>query len=112
MPDSRSAVAGRLVCDVKISAMELIRARSYDLVCLASQVLGLNEDEISTYTGSGLRQLFETSEGIQQLAAWGISLSILNLRLVNALQVMPLALQITGIAGNFVAFITLINHGY
>lgn len=103
MPDSRSAIAGRLACDVKISAMELIRARSYDLPSLASQVLRLGEDQISSYTGAELRQLFETSEGIQHLAAWGMNLSILNIRLVNELQVMPLALQITTIAGNTLA---------
>jgi DNA polymerase alpha subunit A len=99
MPDSRSAVAGRLVCDVKISAMELIRARSYDIASLASQVLGFNEDQISSYTGAELRGMFDSSGGIQHLAAWGMSLGILNLRLVNELQVMPLALQITTIAG-------------
>ena len=31
-------MAGRLVCDIKISAKELIRARSYDLETLCKQV--------------------------------------------------------------------------
>lgn len=31
-------MSGRLVCDVKISAKELIRARSYDLESLCQQV--------------------------------------------------------------------------
>ena len=31
-------MSGRLVCDVKISARELIRARSYDLDTLCQQV--------------------------------------------------------------------------
>ena len=31
-------MSGRLVCDVKISARELIRARSYDLETLSQQV--------------------------------------------------------------------------
>ena len=34
-----SAACGRLVCDVKISAKELIRCRSYDLTELVNQVL-------------------------------------------------------------------------
>ena len=44
MPQSKSvsrshlAMSGRLVCDVKISARELIRARSYDLETLCQQV--------------------------------------------------------------------------
>lgn len=35
----RSATCGRLVCDVKISAKELIRCKSYHLTELAAQVL-------------------------------------------------------------------------
>lgn len=34
-----STTCGRLMCDVKISAKELIRCRSYDLTELVSQVL-------------------------------------------------------------------------
>lgn len=99
MPDTRTSIAGRLACDVKTSAMELIRARSYDLTSLACQVLGLTEEQVPSYTGAELRQLFESSEGIQHLITWSISLSVVNLRIVNQLQVMPLALQITTIAG-------------
>jgi len=99
MPDSKASLAGRLVCDVKISAMELIRARSYDLPSLSMQVLNMNEDQIIVYNGSELKQLFESSDGIRHFLSWGMSLSLVNLRLVNELQVMPLALQITSIAG-------------
>lgn len=35
----KSAVCGRMMCDVQISARELIRCRSYDLQELALQVL-------------------------------------------------------------------------
>ena len=46
-----SATCGRLVCDVKLSAKELIRCRSYDLTELVSQVLkdkrqAIDADEI------------------------------------------------------------------
>lgn len=35
----KNATCGRLVCDIKISAMELIRSKSYDLTQLANQLL-------------------------------------------------------------------------
>ena len=35
----RQVMAGRLLCDAKISAKELIRAKSYDLEPLVNQVL-------------------------------------------------------------------------
>ena len=34
----KAAVSGRLLCDVKLSAKELIRAKTYDLPALAEQV--------------------------------------------------------------------------
>ena len=40
------AASGRLVCDVKISAKELIRCRSYDLTELVSHVLKKKRAEI------------------------------------------------------------------
>ena len=98
--DFRAALAGRLVCDVKISAMELIRARSYDLPSLASQVLGMKEDQVATLTGPEMKQLFDSSEGLRSFVNWGMQHCVLNIRLINELQVMPLAVQITCIAGN------------
>lgn len=42
----KSAACGRLVCDVKISARELIRCRSYDLTELTSQILKQKRTEL------------------------------------------------------------------
>ncbi|CAG7725876.1 unnamed protein product, partial [Allacma fusca] len=42
--------------------MELIRARSYDLPSLGSQILGMKEDQIATLTGPEMKQLFASSE--------------------------------------------------
>ena len=36
----RQAMTGRLVCDLKISAKELIRCKSYELASLAERLLG------------------------------------------------------------------------
>ena len=92
-------LAGRLFCDVKISAMELIRARSYELQTLATQVLGMKEGQVESLTGPEIKQLFDSSQGLKYFIQWGMQHCVLNIRLVNELQVMPLALQITAIAG-------------
>lgn len=44
----RDLMAGRLICDIKISAKELIRSRSYDLTELVDQVLHKQRIEIPT----------------------------------------------------------------
>ena len=43
---SANVTSGRLVCDIKISAKELIRCRSYDLTELISQVLHEKRQEV------------------------------------------------------------------
>lgn len=43
-----SATSGRLICDVKISAKELLRCRSYDLTELVSQILKDKRNEIES----------------------------------------------------------------
>lgn len=100
MLDTKSLVAGRLVCDVKTSAMELIRARSYDLNSLATQVLGCKEDYLGTYVGPEIKMFFDSSEGIRHFIGWSMEQCVINIKLVNELQVLPLASQITAIAGN------------
>ena len=37
----KQAMTGRLVCDLKISAKELIRCKSYELASLAERLLGM-----------------------------------------------------------------------
>ena len=81
--------------------MELIRARSYELQSLASQVLGMKEGQVESLTGPEMKQLFESSDGLNYFIQWGMQHCVLNIRLVNELQVMPLALQITAIAGTY-----------
>jgi len=76
--------------------MELIRARSYDFQNLVLQILGTQAE---TLTGPQMKELFDSAKGLDFLINWGMQHCILNIRLVNELQVMPLALQITAIAG-------------
>ena len=41
-----SATCGRIICDTMISARELIRAKSYDLTEIVSQVLRQKREEL------------------------------------------------------------------
>lgn len=51
----KSATCGRLVCDVEISAKELIRCKSYSLTELAAQVLKV---ERATVAPENIRNLY------------------------------------------------------
>ena len=43
--NDKQAVTGRLVCDLKMSAKELIRCKSYDLPSLAEKLLGKSSED-------------------------------------------------------------------
>ena len=52
-------MCGRLVCDVKISAKELIRAKSYDLGPLVNQILRVPENERRDINSDMVKKLYE-----------------------------------------------------
>lgn len=53
--DVYDALAGRLVCDLKVMAMEFIlRSKSFDLTELAKQVLGENRVDIGEEAVAGV----------------------------------------------------------
>ncbi|KAF5400043.1 DNA polymerase [Paragonimus heterotremus] len=120
----RNAMPGRLVCDTRVSARELVRSRTYNLSDLASQVLAdmgsasscrqvpahlrhllhgidggieLADLEIDS---ADLRCLFASSDLAKQLIDFCLSDAHLVLRLAHQLQILPLAVQITSICGN------------
>ncbi|ROT82337.1 putative DNA polymerase alpha catalytic subunit-like [Penaeus vannamei] len=96
----RSAMCGRLVCDVKLSSMELIRAKSYELAPLVNQVLRIPESECKTLTVDEVKKMYESSSSLLQLVTMTMQDASYVLRLMCELNVLPLALQITNIAGN------------
>lgn len=55
----RTAMCGRLVCDLKISAKELIRAKSYELAPLVSQVLRVPEAQCTTLSTEEVKKMYE-----------------------------------------------------
>ncbi|KAL3998510.1 DNA polymerase (pol2) family protein [Acanthocheilonema viteae] len=88
--------AGRLVLDSRLSAMELVRMRSYDLSDLSSDLLGINDhfavkQDISAYFANSaqlIRFIHNT-----WMDAW------LSLAIIVELNALPLFIQITKIVG-------------
>uniref|UniRef100_A0A146Z3R4 DNA polymerase n=1 Tax=Fundulus heteroclitus TaxID=8078 RepID=A0A146Z3R4_FUNHE len=93
----KSATCGRLVCDVEISAKELIRCKSYHLTELAAQVLKV---ERVTVPQEDIRNLYSDSPHLLYLLELTWTDAKLILQIMCELNVLPLALQITSIAGN------------
>uniref|UniRef100_A0A7N6BPU2 DNA polymerase n=1 Tax=Anabas testudineus TaxID=64144 RepID=A0A7N6BPU2_ANATE len=89
----KSATCGRLVCDVEISAKELIRCKSYHLTELAAQVL-----KTERITNHNLHNI--DSPHLLYLLELTWTDAKLILQIMCELNVLPLALQITNIAGN------------
>ena len=52
-------MCGRLLCDMKISAKELIQAKSYDLAPLISKVLRVPETQLKTLTKKEVKHMYE-----------------------------------------------------
>ncbi|XP_029313855.1 DNA polymerase alpha catalytic subunit isoform X2 [Cottoperca gobio] len=93
----KSATCGRLVCDVEISAKELIRCKSYHLTELAVQVLKM---ERVTVSQENIKNLYSDSPHLLYLLELTWTDAKLILQMMCELNVLPLALQITNIAGN------------
>ncbi|XP_037963933.2 DNA polymerase alpha catalytic subunit [Plutella xylostella] len=97
---AKDAFLGRLVCDIKLSAMELIRARSFDLDTLCVNVLKMKEGERTDIGIEDLPRYYENSRDLLQLVSLSMQDTSYILKIMCELSVIPLALQITQIAGN------------
>ncbi|KAK7879394.1 hypothetical protein WMY93_030730 [Mugilogobius chulae] len=93
----KNATCGRLVCDVEISAKELIRCKSYHLTELVAHVLKM---ERPTVPQENIRNLYSDSPHLLYLLELTWTDAKLILQIMCELNVLPLALQITNIAGN------------
>uniref|UniRef100_I3KAC7 DNA polymerase n=1 Tax=Oreochromis niloticus TaxID=8128 RepID=I3KAC7_ORENI len=93
----KNATCGRLVCDVEISAKELIRCKSYHLTELTAQVL---KTERITVPQEDIKNLYSDSPHLLYLLELTWTDAKLILQIMCELNVLPLALQITNIAGN------------
>ncbi|XP_022344658.2 DNA polymerase alpha catalytic subunit-like [Crassostrea virginica] len=93
----KTAACGRLVCDIKLSAKELIRSRSYDLTELTNVILKSKRCELDY---DQIRNMYMSSQQLMQLLELSLMDSTYILRILYELNVLPLALQITNICGN------------
>ncbi|XP_062567518.1 DNA polymerase alpha catalytic subunit-like [Saccostrea cucullata] len=93
----KTAACGRLVCDIKLSAKELIRSRSYDLTELANVILKAKRLELDY---DQIHNMYMSSHQLLQLLELTLMDSTYILRILYELNVLPLALQITNICGN------------
>ncbi|XP_074657943.1 DNA polymerase alpha catalytic subunit-like [Tubulanus polymorphus] len=93
----KTATCGRVVCDVKISAKELIRCRAYDLTELSNHILHERRNEIDV---DEIKQMYNSSQQLLRLVELNLMDATFILRILYELNVLPLALQITNICGN------------
>ncbi|XP_033119807.1 DNA polymerase alpha catalytic subunit-like [Anneissia japonica] len=93
----KNATCGRMISDVKISAKELIRCKSYELTELASFVLKESRIEIPF---EEIKNMYISSKQLMYLVEQTWVDASLILRIMCELNVLPLALQITTICGN------------
>ncbi|RUS87909.1 hypothetical protein EGW08_004325 [Elysia chlorotica] len=96
----KTAVCGRMMCDVQISARELIRCRSYDLTVLTSDVLKQTRIEVDY---DEVKAMYQSSSELMRLIELTLQDSSYILRIMYELNVIPLALQITSICGNIMS---------
>uniref|UniRef100_A0A8D8V3S0 DNA polymerase n=1 Tax=Cacopsylla melanoneura TaxID=428564 RepID=A0A8D8V3S0_9HEMI len=95
-----SAMSGRLLCDIKVSAMELIRARSYDLETLCQQVLHIKHEVKTEFSTLEVREMFKNSRSIVEFIKFTMLHASYIIKIMCELNVLPLAIQITNICGN------------
>ncbi|XP_043928239.1 DNA polymerase alpha catalytic subunit [Protopterus annectens] len=93
----RNAACGRMICDIQISAKELIRCKSYNLSELVHQIL---KTEKIVIPPENIKNMYSESSQLLYLLenTWMDAKFILQI--MCELNVLPLALQITNIAGN------------
>lgn len=94
---------GRMVCDVKLSATELIKSRSYDLGTLCQKILKLGEDERQEILYDNIPFAYDSGGSIIDFVELNVQDCIYISKLMLELNILPLALQITNVAGNLMS---------
>ncbi|XP_055377504.1 DNA polymerase alpha catalytic subunit isoform X2 [Condylostylus longicornis] len=94
---------GRMICDVKTSAEELIKSRSYDLSTLCQTILKLKENERVELSNDDIIGMYQNSESLLKFITLIMQDCSYILKLMCEMNVLPLALQITTICGNLMS---------
>lgn len=98
------AFVGRPICDIQISAKELnLKVRSYDLASLCSAVLKTKGHECREITPAETPSYYTTADKITSLMHTTLKEARYIVTIVMDLNVIPLALQITCLAGNILS---------
>ncbi|XP_012540417.1 DNA polymerase alpha catalytic subunit [Monomorium pharaonis] len=98
------AFVGRPICDIQVSAKELnLKVRSYDLQSLCSAVLKTKEYECKEITPAETSLFFNTADKLLNLMHMTLKETKHIITIVMDLNVIPLALQITCLAGNILS---------
>nr|XP_033339559.1 DNA polymerase alpha catalytic subunit isoform X1 [Megalopta genalis] len=97
-------LAGRPLCDIQVSAKELnLKVRSYDLQSLCIAVLKKKENECKEIKPGESGLFYATTSKVDNLIKITLTEALYILSIVLELNVLPLALQITCIAGNILS---------
>ncbi|XP_076636493.1 DNA polymerase alpha catalytic subunit isoform X2 [Colletes latitarsis] len=97
-------LAGRPICDIQVSAKELnLKVRSFDLQSLCTAVLKKKESECKEIKPGECASFYSTIQKIEHLIKITLTEALNILCIVFELNVLPLALQITCIAGNVIS---------
>ncbi|XP_012231699.2 DNA polymerase alpha catalytic subunit isoform X2 [Linepithema humile] len=98
------AFVGRPICDIQVSAKELnLKVRSYDLQSLCGAVLKTKEHECKEITPAETPSFYKTADKIISLMHATLKEAKYIITIVMDLNVIPLALQITCLAGNILS---------
>ncbi|CAF2311623.1 unnamed protein product [Rotaria sp. Silwood2] len=101
----KNPTCGRLLCDISISARELLtKCKSYDLEELCKVVL--NTEQLQLYRNYSIdqtRDAFSSSMSVVDLVQATLNNTSLILNIFCQLMVLPLAYQLTCIAGNLLS---------
>lgn len=94
---------GRMIADVKSSAEELLRMRSYDMNSLCKEILKISEDSRREIYADEIPGMYDKTEKLMELIHLTMQDNLYSLRIMYELQILPLALQITNISGNLMS---------
>ncbi|XP_055328530.1 DNA polymerase alpha catalytic subunit-like [Paramacrobiotus metropolitanus] len=104
MPQGRHAVqavtAGRLIVDIRRSAEELIHCKSYDLNELVWEELKETRNDLDSDL---IKEMYRSLDNLKLLVDLTLTDVLYILRIMCKLDAIPLALQITKIAGNILS---------
>ena len=67
--NEKQATTGRLVCDLKISAKELIRCKSYDLGALVEKLLGKAQEDRQEVDVDAMRKAYMSSKALLEVTS-------------------------------------------